>query len=99
MRFSSSRAWLFTQTMPTIIRNGANGASHIPSISIFSPERGFSAQAFDLGRQPRIAGDIVGLDLCQPAVDVAEAGADLARGARRALPNALPVLLLLLVDV
>src|SRR6186997_551614 len=97
MRFSSICARLLTQTIPTIIMKGANGASQNPSISNISPQRDLSAQAFDLGRQPRVVGHVVALDLGEPAVDVAEPGADFACGARRALADPLPVLLLVAV--
>src|SRR6478752_7522683 len=77
--------------MPMIgIRNARSPISIVP----LWQQR--SAQAFDLGRQARVAGHVVSLGLGQPAVDVAEAGADLASGARRALAHALPVVLLLL---
>src|SRR5690606_33629837 len=51
------------------------------------------------GGDARVARDVVGLGFGQPAIDVAHPGADLAGGALRALPHALPVLLLLPVDV
>jgi hypothetical protein len=96
---SSICARLLTQTIPTIIMKGANGASQNPSISNISPQRDLSAQAFDLGRQRAVVGHVVALDLGEPAVDVAEPGTDLARSTRRALADALPVLLLVAVDI
>src|SRR5690606_15310025 len=87
------------QTMPSTIRKGASGTRIPSSISFPLPWRVFSAQALDLGGQARVAGDVVGFDFGQAAVDVAHPGADLAGGALRALPHALPVLLLLPVDV
>src|SRR5690606_23954739 len=99
MRFSSSLAWLRTQTMPITIRNGAS----VPTIGISSPIsmllRRWLAQAFDLGRKARIARHVVSLDLGQAAVDVAEARADFAGRALGRLAYALPVPLFFLVYV
>src|SRR5690606_1214468 len=99
MRFSSSLARLCTQTIPTTIRKGASTAA-VPASNIESiPLQAASAQALDLGREARVAGHVVGLDLGQPAIDVAKPGAELARGALGRLANALPVPLLVPVDV
>src|SRR3546814_3433639 len=55
------------------------------------------AQAFDFLRQPVIGAGHVSLHVRQPAIDVAEAGTDVASGAPRVGAHALPEFLLLTV--